>query len=47
MKDITVDKDKFDALLKRMVNMKPSPPKPKKSEPKTKTGPNTSPEDPS
>jgi hypothetical protein len=47
MKEITVDKDKFDALLKRMVNMKPAPPKPKKSAEKTKTDPYTSPEDPS
>ena len=45
--DIKVDADKFDALLRRMVNMKPAPAKPKKSEPKTKTDPNTTPSDPS
>jgi hypothetical protein len=46
--DIEVDADKFDALLKRMVNMKPTPLKPKKAEdPKTKTDPNTTPSDPS
>ena len=47
MDDIKVDADKFDALLRRMVNMKPAPAKPKKSEPKTKTDPNTTPSDPS
>ncbi len=48
MDDIKVDADKFDALLRRMVNIKPEPLKPKKSKnSEPKTDPCTSPEDPS
>ena len=46
--DIKVDADKFDAILKRMVNMKPTPLKPKKpKDGEAKTDPCTNPSDPS